>query len=752
MNWKQDVIRKKNYYILIGISVIFLIVSLIAGIWYYYKINKDNEINVLKYNESIVNLMQGRIDSELSEVHYIDYYIEINETVQKKLKGSELDNQDKINIMNQLYRLKESMKLLEDICIYLEDEDIVISSRNITTPKIYFETQCNMAGYTYESWENDYLLRPRNKEFYPEQTIKLSDIFNQKVIMYKRTLFSSLSEQSKVHILMMIRTDRIEKLTEDISNNIGSSIVISDTEGNEVYKNDRNILDVDIEQIYYDNGKLLPYDEDYVVHKKSDNLNLIYSIRLSKKSIMHDINSFMYIGILLIILYLILVIGYLYLSIRLSYKPLKVIMKKISRNDNESNGEGSEIEFITTKIDELINKEDAYASHIERFDRYKKNSMLKDLLLGNNSSDTEYGWEYDFFAVSLIRVMEIRDFDDESEMQLVKYGIFNMLKELTANIARCEIIEMNKNDIVIIFNFNEKQYGDIINGIQDVANIISEIIENQMNTTIITAISGMHNDIKKISQCYKEAMAAINFRSINDEDDNGVIVYDRINNAESQKNEWYYWPSNLSEMLLGYIERGDYDSIDKLIDDTVKVSIRNPRNIDILGECLYYNISGVLVDVSAKYISTYSMIAVPQYNSRMNFKENINVLKKRFRELCDIVSSNNKSELKLLQRIEEYIDAHYIENDLSVTKIAEHMNVSTSYMQAYFKKHKNTTLTKYITQKRVAYAKQLLKDTDSTISVIAIKVGFTDACMFGKIFKKNEGVTPGQYREISRNQ
>ena len=134
------------------------------------------------------------------------------------------------------------------------------------------------------------------------------------------------------------------------------------------------------------------------------------------------------------------------------------------------------------------------------------------------------------------------------------------------------------------------------------------------------------------------------------------------------------------------------------------------------------------------------------------FKENINVLKKRFRELCDIVSSNNKSELKLLQRIEEYIDAHYIENDLSVTKIAEHMNVSTSYMQAYFKKHKNTTLTKYITQKRVAYAKQLLKDTDSTISVIAIKVGFTDACMFGKIFKKNEGVTPGQYREISRNQ
>ncbi len=33
-------------------------------------------------------------------------------------------------------------------------------------------------------------------------------------------------------------------------------------------------------------------------------------------------------------------------------------------------------------------------------------------------------------------------------------------------------------------------------------------------------------------------------------------------------------------MLVGYVERGDYKSIDKLIDDTVKVSVRNPRDVD----------------------------------------------------------------------------------------------------------------------------------------------------------------------------
>ena len=60
MNWKQDVIRKKNYYILIGISVIFLIVSLIAGIWYYYKINNTE----LSARESAQLILQKLNDIE----------------------------------------------------------------------------------------------------------------------------------------------------------------------------------------------------------------------------------------------------------------------------------------------------------------------------------------------------------------------------------------------------------------------------------------------------------------------------------------------------------------------------------------------------------------------------------------------------------------------------------------------------------------------------------------------------------------
>ena len=45
------------------------------------------------------------------------------------------------------------------------------------------------------------------------------------------------------------------------------------------------------------------------------------------------------------------------------------------------------------------------------------------------------------------------------------------------------------------------------------------------------------------------------------------------------------------------------------------------------------------------------------------------------------------------------------------------------------------------------YAKQMLTDTNLSISAIAVNVGFTDVCVFSKVFKKNEKMTPSMYRE-----
>lgn len=753
MTLKQDMRKKRNYYILIGMSLIFIVSSLVIGIWYYQKINRDNASNTLKYNESIVKLMQNKIDSELNEAHYIEYYIETNGIIQKKLKDSAIDLQDKRDIMQLLNRLRDSMSLLDDIWIYFEDEDLIVSSRNITKPEIYFETQCPIIGQTYENWKNEYLLRPKYREFYPSQKIKLSDTISQRVMIYKKTLYSTLQDVPKMHILMTVNLDGIEKLIGGIDSELSNNFLIADTDGEIIYRTGTSNFMFNPKDVLLNSDQTVSYNGDYVIYKKSANFNLIYCVGVSENLILHNVNSFMYIGIFLIVLYLFLVLGYLYTSITLSYKPIKIIMNKIGKNDFEPGKSASELDFITTKIDEMVEKENIYEGQMERMVQYKRNSAAKDLLLGNHSSDEteQIEWEHEYFLTAIVHVMSMEEFKDESERQFVKYTVLNMLRELFGKIGKSEMVEMNQSDIVTIFNFKESQYEEIIQAIQENVDIISNIIESSLNATLITAISGAYKGGKKVALCYKEAKAAINFRSLNDEENLSVIRYDRINDAEQTQDSWYYWPSNLRDMLLEYVNRGDYNSIENTIDEIIQLNMKKPSDVEILGECLYYNIFGILINISTKYITTYSIVNIPRYDNNIPFIDNIDALKNRFSELCDIMKINNKGDLKLLNRIEEYIDGHFAESSLSVTEIADNMQISTSYMQAYFKKHKNTTLTRYITQKRVDYAKQMLLNTNLTISTIAVKAGFTDPLYFGKIFKKNEGITPSKYRDTLNN-
>ncbi|GJM71915.1 hypothetical protein HMSSN036_41310 [Paenibacillus macerans] len=53
----------------------------------------------------------------------------------------------------------------------------------------------------------------------------------------------------------------------------------------------------------------------------------------------------------------------------------------------------------------------------------------------------------------------------------------------------------------------------------------------------------------------------------------------------------------------------------------------------------------------------------------------------------------------------------------------------------------------YLIDLRIERAKQMLTDSAETVQRIGEKVGYINTQSFIRIFKKNVGVTPGQYRE-----
>jgi AraC family transcriptional regulator len=95
----------------------------------------------------------------------------------------------------------------------------------------------------------------------------------------------------------------------------------------------------------------------------------------------------------------------------------------------------------------------------------------------------------------------------------------------------------------------------------------------------------------------------------------------------------------------------------------------------------------------------------------------------------------------------EYINTHLGEN-LSLSAIANELNMSQYYFCRLFKRSMGITPHQYLIQQRVERAKQLLKRSELTITAVALQCGFSGQSHLAKHFRKQTGLTPQQFRQL----
>ncbi|USY53249.1 response regulator [Bacillus sp. 1780r2a1] len=113
----------------------------------------------------------------------------------------------------------------------------------------------------------------------------------------------------------------------------------------------------------------------------------------------------------------------------------------------------------------------------------------------------------------------------------------------------------------------------------------------------------------------------------------------------------------------------------------------------------------------------------------------------------DYIAFTN-SQKSFVQTICDYIDQNYSEN-ITRTNLAKIVYLSPDYIARFFKKETGISLINYIIKKRVDIAKDLLTNTNLPIHVISDKVGYGNYSYFTKLFKKETGYTPVEFRRMS---
>ena len=101
----------------------------------------------------------------------------------------------------------------------------------------------------------------------------------------------------------------------------------------------------------------------------------------------------------------------------------------------------------------------------------------------------------------------------------------------------------------------------------------------------------------------------------------------------------------------------------------------------------------------------------------------------------------------MLDKINQYVDGHFTDPELSVTAIADAFGISGKYLSLFYREQTNEKISTVIEKKRIDHACRLLDTTDMTINEIALASGYALTHTFRVAFKKVQGVTPLEWKK-----
>lgn len=117
------------------------------------------------------------------------------------------------------------------------------------------------------------------------------------------------------------------------------------------------------------------------------------------------------------------------------------------------------------------------------------------------------------------------------------------------------------------------------------------------------------------------------------------------------------------------------------------------------------------------------------------------------------VEKPRKRNLAIMQKMEEAVDffSSNYNSPISIDDYAHSHNFSISWFIQSFKQYTGTTPAQYILFLRISNAKNLLENTSYNISEISQAIGYENPLYFSRIFKKQSGLSPSEYRKQTQN-
>lgn len=439
---------------------------------------------------------------------------------------------------------------------------------------------------------------------------------------------------------------------------------------------------------------------------------------------------------------LVLGVGLSLVFARANYRPIRKLMSII--DGSKRYGKYNEIDRIKDTVLNYVDTNRKLQMMVDSQSSYAKERIFELLLDEKISNDeanrllSEAGIPFD---KSYYCVMAINNHQIMNNVQCSRFhqSVLTTVEE-EKNIIDCylcAIERVNEKSIIIVMNFSN--LGDEV--------IFAENILKKLDIYSVLTIGKIYDSVIGLKRSFIESMAAMEYSGMKRK--YGIVKFDEISNVKTID---YWYPMEEQLRFEQAIKQGDTDTVLQSL-NKICTAITEKNNSVLMIKYICFDIVNtvikIIIDINLNNFPIERLQKIMSFNSLDEFKKRLETI---LLEICEKINARKaSSNTELRNKLIEFVDKNFRNYDLSLESVAEKFSLSANYISRFFSEQTNCTFKDYLTKLRIEETKRLLTLTDRTVSDIVQEIGYTNVSSFIRKFKKEVGLTPGEYRKVFRN-
>ncbi|WP_168735982.1 helix-turn-helix domain-containing protein [Cohnella fermenti] len=461
---------------------------------------------------------------------------------------------------------------------------------------------------------------------------------------------------------------------------------------------------------------------------------------------------------------LLVAIGLSWLASRQMYRPIGRMFNLVRESEGgaaQREEESDEFAFIEYRWTNLKQESRELRLKLERSSRQARDGFLRQWIQGHlaHLSEEELvdrigqnGWDAqeNQFAVILVRLSDMTDRGGrfgKGDEQLASFAAANIAEEVVRMSGTpAEIVNFFDLSIaVLLFVPAEWQRETVKKELFQLAEVIISQLSSFLGMRVTVGVGKPVQRAVNIHQSLEETRQMISFRDI----DKKEQILD-MDNLLPQSGNPVHYPFEAEHELIQFIRMGMEDEAVGQLGRFVS-SLKLSRGQELLFRQGMLQLLGSILHALLKAgVDSGSLYRSDDLYEQLIGLVDADVMQQWFEDVIvrPFTGMMRDNREKLLEQLVDKV-VHIIHESyplpISLDSCAEEVGIMSYNLSKVFKYFTGHNFIDYLTNVRIAKAKELLIGSDLKMNEIAERVGYQPT-YFVRIFKKAEGVTPGKYR------